>query len=249
MPKPVFSPQGTSPSKNPVTSEQTLLDQMGGLSGIVSSTLPILVVILGHKYWGLGWTLSAALGVAALIFVWRLIRKETLQPALSGFVGVAIGAAIAWATGDTKGYFLYGIWMSLVFAIVFVASMVARWPMVGVIWLGINGHGTKWRKVVAARRNYQIATAAWSLVFLARFVVQRHFYSIDATDALGIAKILMGWPLTALVVVLTVWMVKRSTKAIEEYEKATGETIILRSDDETYSTDHADEAPPTVSES
>ncbi|WP_407929821.1 DUF3159 domain-containing protein, partial [Corynebacterium mendelii] len=230
MPTPVNPPaQSTTNTDEP--DQQTLLEQMGGLGGIVSSTLPILVVIFGNKYWGLVPTLLGALAVAAAIFVWRLVRKENLQPAISGFIGVAIGAGIAWVTGDAKGYFLYGIWMSLLFAIVFVVSMIVRWPMVGVIWLGINGHSTAWRKVTAARRHYQVATAAWAVVFLARFIVQRHFYTIDATDALGIAKILMGWPLTALVVILTVWMVKRASRDIEDYENATGEVIIAREPD------------------
>ena len=231
MPTPANPSTGDSPVDATDPDQQTLLEQMGGLGGIVSSTLPILVVIFGNKYLGLVPTLAGALGVAAAIFVWRLVRRENLQPAISGFIGVAIGAGIAWATGDAKGYFLYGIWMSLVFAVVFVVSMIARWPMVGVIWLGINGHSTAWRKVAGARRNYQVATAAWTVVFLARFIVQRHFYNIDATDALGIAKILMGWPLTAVVVIVTVWMVKRAGRAIEDHEKRTGEVIIVRDPD------------------
>ena len=71
--------------------------------------------------------------MATLILVWRLIRKENLQPAISGFMGVGIGAAIAWYTGSAKGYFAYGIWMSLLLAIVFFISILVRWPMVGII--------------------------------------------------------------------------------------------------------------------
>ena len=89
----------------------TLLEQMGGLGGLVSSTLPILVLIPVNNRFGLMWALIASLTVAIAIFVWRLARRENLQPAISGLLGVAIGAAFALFTGDAKAYFLYGIWM------------------------------------------------------------------------------------------------------------------------------------------
>ncbi|MEZ2121168.1 MULTISPECIES: DUF3159 domain-containing protein [unclassified Corynebacterium] len=193
----------------------TLLEQMGGLGGLVSSTLPILVLIPINNRFGLMWALLASLSVALVVFSWRLARKENLQPAISGLVGVAIGAAFALFTGDAKAYFLYGIWMSLLFAVVFLGSVVVRWPMVGVTWRGLNGHDMSWRNVPGARRAYTWATVAWAAVFLARFIVQRHLYDADATNALAVARIAMGWPLTGVAALLTVWAVRRASAAIE----------------------------------
>lgn len=192
----------------------TLLEQMGGLGGLVSSTLPILVLIPVNNRFGLVWALLASLTVAVGIFVWRLARRENLQPAISGLLGVAIGAAFALFTGDAKAYFLYGIWMSLLFAVVFLTSVVVRWPMVGVAWRGLNGHDMSWREIPAARRAYAWATLAWSVVFLARFLVQRNLYDADATNALAIARIAMGWPLTGVAALLTVWAVRHAAKAV-----------------------------------
>lgn len=145
-----------------------------------------------------------------------MLRKETLQPAISGLLGVALCAAIAWFTGDAKGYFLYGIWMSLALCIAAVLSILFRWPAVGVIWKGINGEEMQWQKITPARRAYAIATGGWAVIFLARFIVQRAIYDADATTALGVTRILMGWPLTLLVTALTVWMVRRADTAVEE---------------------------------
>lgn len=220
-----------TPAENDSVAEPTLLEQMGGISGLIYTTLPILVLMPVNNAYGLGAALAASLGVAALIFLWRLFRKESLQPAISGLMGVGIGAGIAWWTGDAKGYFLYGIWMSLLFAVVAVVSVAVRWPIVGVIWKGINGQDMLWRRDTRARRAYAWATLGWALVFLARFIVQNNFYNSDATDALWLARLLMGWPLTGLVTLFTIFMVRRAGKLIaqgelektdDEYDRALG---------------------------
>lgn len=202
-------------------SQPSLLDQMGGLGGIVSSTLPVLVLVPVNNLYGLVPALVAALVVAMGIFVWRILRKENLRPAFSALFGVAIGAAIAWGTGSAKGFFLYNIWMSLLFALVFMVSIVLRWPMVGVIWEGINGEGMFWRNVSGARRAYAIATLGWTLVFTARFIVQNWLYNVDSTNALAFARIAMGWPLTALVMLLSVWAVRRAKQSMAEHQEVT----------------------------
>lgn len=194
----------------------SLLEQMGGLSGLVSSTVPILAFVPANRVWGLTGAIVASLGLAFAIFLWRLARKENIQPAISGLLGVAICVVIAWWTGDAKGYFLYGIWMSLLYAVVFLISIPLRWPLVGVIWKGINGDGMAWRTVAGARRAYAWATAGWALVFAARFVIQNWLYNVDDTTALWIARMLMGWPLTGLVTLFTVVMVKKATSALQE---------------------------------
>lgn len=198
--------------------EPTLLDQMGGVTGLVSSTLPVLVLVPVNAAWGLTPALVAALGAALLVFVWRLLRKESLQPAFSGLLGVGICAVIAWAVGDAKGYFLYGIWVSLVLAVASLVSVVARWPLVGLIWKGLNGEGMRWRSVAPARRAYAVATAGWAVVFLARFLVQDALYEHFSTTALATARLLMGLPLTGAVTVLTIFMVRRADAAVAATE-------------------------------
>ncbi|AFH91023.1 hypothetical protein A4R63_06105 [Corynebacterium pseudotuberculosis] len=208
----------------------TFLDQVGGLGGLVSSTLPILIFVPINNKWGLNSGLLAAISIAIAITVWRLMRKENLQPAVSGFIGVGICAAIAWWTGDAKGYFLYGIWMSGLMSLVFIISLIVRWPMVGIIWKGINGEGMTWRGNIAARRAYAVATFGWALLFATRFVVQRNLYEADATNALALARILMGWPLTGLVTLLTVWMVKKAARAMNAEQNMPGEEAVDRED-------------------
>ena len=90
--------------------------------------------------------LFAAIAAAVAIAVWRLVRREALQPAVSGLIGVGICAFIAYQTGEAKGFFLPGIWYSAALATVFLGSVLVRWPLAGVIWHGINGDGQGWRR-------------------------------------------------------------------------------------------------------
>ncbi|WP_342213229.1 DUF3159 domain-containing protein [Nocardia wallacei] len=190
--------------------EQTLLEQLGGFSGLIYSTLPVLVFVPANSLWGLTTAIWSALGVAAAILMWRLVRRNPVQPAISGFLGVGVCAFIAYRMGEAKGFFAFGIWASLVYAGVFLASLLVRWPLAGVIWGMLNGHGTEWRSDRRVLRLYDLATAVWVVVFGARYLVQSHLYDEDATGPLAVARIAMGWPLTAIALLVTVWAVRKA---------------------------------------
>jgi hypothetical protein len=193
---------------------QALLAQMGGLSGLIYSSLPVLVFVPVSTAFGLIPAVAAALGVATLILVWRLWRRDSTQPAISGFIGVGVCAAIAYLMGQSKGYFLLGIWSSLFWAAVFAASVLVRRPLVGYIWGWVNGHDTGWRRVRRAVLAYDAATVTWVLVFGSRFLVQHHLYNANQTGWLGVARIAMGWPLTALAALVTYLAIRVVQRAV-----------------------------------
>lgn len=200
--------------------EPTLMEQMGGVSGLFYSSLPVIVFVLANSLFGLQVGIWSALGSAVVITVLRVVRKEPLQPAISGFFGVAIAAFIAYRTGSAKGFFLFGIWASLVYCGVFVLSILVRWPLAGVVWNFLNGTGTTWRSDRPSRLGFDLATLALAAVFGARFVIQRWLYEADYTGWLAFAKIAMGYPLYALALLVVVWAVRRSDKRVKELEAA-----------------------------
>nr|WP_245549785.1 DUF3159 domain-containing protein [Gordonia effusa] len=185
---------------------------MGGVSGLIYSTLPVVVFVPANMAFGLTGAIIAALVCAVVIFAIRLVRREPLNPAISGLLGVAICAFIAHRTGDAKGYFLFGIWTMLAYAGVFVLSILLRWPLVGVAWNAINGNGHAWRKHRPTLLAYDLATALWAVVFGARYIVQSSLYDTSHTGWLAVARIGMGWPLTAAAVLGTVLLVRRAER-------------------------------------
>jgi hypothetical protein len=189
----------------------TLLEQMGGVSGLVYSSVPVLIFVAvflpSHSLAAAIWS---SVGSAVAILIWRIVRREPVQPAISGLFGVAIAAFIAYKTGSARGYFLFGIWTSLAYGGAFLLSIVVRWPLAGVAWSTLNGTGMGWRADRIGRRYYDVATVVWVLVFGARFVVQHWLYATNQVGWLAFARIAMGWPLTAIAVLVTVWAVRKA---------------------------------------
>ncbi len=206
----------------------TLLEQMGGVSGLVYSSVPVLVFVGVYlPTYNLAAAIWASVGSAVAILIWRIIRKEPVQPAISGIFGVAIAAFIAYRTGSARGYFLFGIWTSLAYGGAFAVSILLRWPLAGVVWSTLNGTGMGWRTDKSARRYYDVATVVWVLVFGARFVVQHWLYATNQVGWLAFARIAMGWPLTAIAALVTVWAVRKADlrqKALAEPDDVTVES-------------------------
>lgn len=191
---------------------RSILEQLGGIPGMIYSTVPVVVFVLVNSLFSLVPAVIAAVGVALAIAVWRLVRKEPLQPAVSGLFGVGIGAFIAYRTGEAKGFFLLGIWYSALLATAFFISVLVRWPLAGVVWHGINGDGQGWRTDRALLRAYSLASLLWAAVFGAKFVVQHWLYDTDQTGWLAFARIAMGYPLTGLALLGTIWAVQRARR-------------------------------------
>jgi hypothetical protein len=191
-----------------------MLAQMGGVSGLIYSALPVAVLVPISTAFGLVPAICSALGVAAVILFWRLFRRDSVQPAIAGFLGVGASALIAWVIGASKGYFLLGIWTSLAWAAVFALSVLIRRPIVGYIWSWVNGHDRSWRQSRRAALAFDAATLTWVLVFGARFAVQHHLYDADKTGWLGVARIAMGWPLTAVGALLTYLAIRVAQRAL-----------------------------------
>ncbi|KWX22837.1 DUF3159 domain-containing protein [Mycolicibacterium wolinskyi] len=217
-PGPTSEPEPTS--ARPSTGGRAILDQMGGVSGLIYSTLPVVVFVPVSSAFGLMPAIAAALGVATLILIWRLIRRDSVQPAISGFFAVGISALIAYLVGESKGYFLLGIWTSLLWAVVFGVSVLIRRPVVGYVWGWVNSHDRGWRDVRKAVLAFDIATITWVLVFASRFLVQEYLYDADETGWLGFARIAMGWPLTAVAALVTYLAIRTAQRALHAHQAA-----------------------------
>lgn len=191
----------------------TIFEQMGGVSGIVASTIPVGVFVVANFFLSLQPALIAAIAAAVLVAIWRLVRKQALQPAVSGLLGVGIAAFIAYRTGEARGFYLPGLLLSAALLLAFLVSIVVRWPLAGVVWHGINGHGQSWRQDPALMKAYSLASWLWVAVFAARVVVQGWLYNVDEATWLGVARLVMGYPFFGAALLGTIWAVRRASRA------------------------------------
>lgn len=190
-----------------------LLEQMGGVPGIVASTIPVAVFVVVNVLTALQPALVAALAAGVAVAVWRIVRRQRLQPAVSGLFAVGIAAFIAYRTGEARGFYLPGLIYSGALALMFLGSVLVRRPLAGVVWHGINGEGQSWRRDPRLLRAYTWASLLWAVVFAARLVVQGWLYNANETTWLGIARLAMGYPLVGVALLGTIWAVGRARRS------------------------------------
>jgi hypothetical protein len=157
-----------------------------------------------------------AVGVALVLTVVRLLRRETLQFALAGFAGVALAAFVADRTGRAEDFFLPGLLFNAAYAAAYVVSIAIRWPLIGVILESVEGRGTAWRRDPDRVRLYARASWIWVGVFVTRLAVQLPPYLAGSLVALGVARAAMGVPIFALAIWLTYLVLRAGPAARPE---------------------------------
>jgi Protein of unknown function (DUF3159) len=195
-----------------------LLASIGGWSGTVIAAIPTVVFVAVNAFAGLRPAIFAAVGSAAVLTVYRLVRRQSVQQALSGLFGVVVAAAIAARTGHAKGYFLFGIWTSFAYGGAFVISILVRRPLVGLAWEFLDPtplpDGQTWQRCRPLLRAYDLATLLAALIFLARGVVQFTLFRHNQTGWLAVARIAMGYPLYIAAVGFGFWIVSRARRRL-----------------------------------
>jgi hypothetical protein len=211
--------------------EPTMLERVGGVSGLVLAGVPTFAYVIANAIAGLDAAVVIAVAVSAGLIVFRLVRKQPIQPAVSGLLGVVVAALIAYYTGSAENYFLPGIWISLAMAAAFTVSVLVRRPLVGVTWnlLRASGPDPRWRDDKSVLRGFDIATLAFVALFAARFVVQQWLYDGGHTGWLAFARVGMGYPLLGVALLVVFWAVRRANRrsvvVFEEREPAPPTTL------------------------
>lgn len=186
--------------------ERKLLTQaIGGWRGVIDSGLPAAAFITIYSLNGqqLMPAVWSAVALAGLITILRIVRREPLTQVIGGFLGVAVSALVASRTGQAEDFFLPGLLVNAGYFLANLVSILVGWPLLGLLMGVWTGSLTAWRGNAAQRRAAAAATWIWVGVFGLRLAVQVPLYLAGATTALGIAKIVMGWPLFLLAAWLT----------------------------------------------
>ena len=187
-----------------------ILEAVGGIRGIFETLLPAVLYLATFIITQDARLSVIAPAVIALIFVvWRLARRDTLVTALSGVIGVAVCVATTLFTGRGEDYFLPGFWINGAWSLAIIVSLVVGWPILGFLVGALHGDFTAWRKHRAVKKAATVASLLWLVMFIFRLAVQLPLYFAEYVAALGIARLVMGTPLFALVILCT-WLLFRN---------------------------------------
>ncbi len=196
------------------TTEQLMANAIGGWRGLVDSSVPgavflIVYLVNGNKLSQAVW---AAVAAGAVIAVLRLVRRQSLQQVVSGFVGIAFCAWLASRTGKAEDFYLPGILINIAYAVGLSVSCIVGHPLLGYGVGAATGDITGWRRVPEQRRAYSLATWFFAAVFATRVAVQVPLYLAGWVGPLGVAKLALGWPLFALAAYLSYRVITKARR-------------------------------------
>ncbi len=197
-----------------------LASALGGWRGSLETAIPMVIFVIA-------WTITtdirisagAALVTAAIAAAFRAAHGGSMQHVLTGFLATGIAAFFALRSGRAQDAFLPGILLSTAYGVGAVLSIVARFPLVGFI-IGVADPKAKedplaWRKDpgivrVATRLTYVLVG-----LYAVRLGIMVPLYLAGNIPALGIARVVLGWPAWVAAIAVMGWLLARGHTPIE----------------------------------
>jgi Protein of unknown function (DUF3159) len=206
-----------------VLSSSMVSDAIGGPRGMLDTGIPAVIFVVVNAASSLTPAIFAALGFGVLLVGVRLARKQPIQQALAGFIGIGIAALVASRTHSAKGFFLPGILYQAALAVAAAVSLVIRRPLIGFVMAAIDPRYAHWRSSPKLLRAMSLGTLIWGSVFLFRAVVQGLLYLADRPGWLAAVQLAQGWPLFAAALAATYALARRAGAAPEVEQFAAAE--------------------------
>ncbi|MCU1571020.1 MAG: hypothetical protein JWR33_1761 [Naasia sp.] len=204
---------GTVADGAPVTG-RTVLDSIGGVRGILEALVPgVLFVLLFSITSSLPLALGVSAGMAAVFVLLRVLQRSPVSPAVGGLVATLASAGLALFTGRAEDNFVLGLLTNAVYGGGLLVSVLVGWPLLGVAIGFLYGEGTAWRGSRRKFRAMQGLTLMWVALFALRLAVQAPLYFSGQTELLGTFKLIMGLPLFAPLLVLSLLIVRAAFPA------------------------------------
>ncbi len=178
----------------------------------IDAIFPPIAYVIGNRFFGLKWGIILALSLAVILAIKRIIEKERYIYALGGMLGVIIASGFAYLAGNAANYFLPRVITSGFFFLIATVSLIIGKPMAAVGSHITRGWTFEWFLRKDIKPAYTEVTIAWGLLFLARMILQIMLLRRASIVDVGLANILLGFPATFTVLILTyiygIWRLK-----------------------------------------
>ncbi len=192
-----------------------VIGAFGGKKGLIDSGVPSIVfLIVFNVTRDLQNALIAAISISAILTIIRLIKRDTIQHSMSGFIGILICAWFANRTGNPSDLYIPKLLTNLGYGTVYLIANLAGWPILGLMLGPILGENLMWRKNPARKKVYIQAGWLWVGMFFTRIAVQYPIYRSGNVNLLGTVNLAMGYPLF-LATAYGSWLIIRRVPSVK----------------------------------
>lgn len=201
-----------------------LSQTFGGVRGMLEGAIPFVAFtiawVIGRQLYP---ALGAAVGSALVLAVIRLVQRQSVKYVAQAVIPTAIAALVATRTGRAEDIFLPGILYNGGLAVVSVLTVAIRRPLVGFMIGAAINDPTGWIKDPGLVKMSMKLTAVLAVPYVLRFVVQMPLFLAGEVVWLGVAKVVLGWPLLLAALFVIGLMLSKGKTPIEgsAYSSAT----------------------------
>lgn len=186
----------------------------GFLTGkTIDAVFPPMVYIIGNSIFGLKVGIILAITLAIVLSIFRALKKQSILYALGGMGGVIIASGFALISDNAANYFFPRVITSGFLFLVSLVSVLLGRPLAAILSHITRGWEFDWFLRKDIKPAYIEVTLAWSVLFLFRMAIQLFLFRKGSLAQLGWANILLGFPTTLGVLILTLiygmWRLKK----------------------------------------
>ncbi|GGP86251.1 DUF3159 domain-containing protein [Saccharothrix coeruleofusca] len=191
--------------------------------GVVSRALFLVAYLLTDHVLA---SALVAVGAVVLFAAVRVLTGGKCWQTTFGLVIVALSALLAGSTGQAVDFYLPSVVLQAGAGVVFLVSLLVRWPLVGVVVEAARDHGPGerhgWRRDAPRLRRYQVCTALFLAKYAVATAVLVPLYLAEWVVPLGVTATLLGGAPAAGVCAYLCWRILRPTPASTTRALGTG---------------------------
>jgi hypothetical protein len=182
----------------------SLFAAVGGWRTVAEGVASRVVFLVAYLVTGqVSTSALVAVGGVAVLALLRVWTDRKYWSAAIGLGMVGASALLAGSTGQAVDFYLPAVLIQSVQGVVFLASVLVGWPVVGLVVGAARGERFGWRRDRVLRRRYRLCTVVFVVKCAIASALMLPLYFADHVTALGIAATLSaGAPAAGLCIYL-----------------------------------------------
>jgi hypothetical protein len=193
-------------------------------TNIIDAIVPPVAFLILNAFFGLQIATWGSLGIALALALFRLIVGRPVGYAIGGLGATAFAILAAQLSNRAGGFFLPNLITDGLTILACLVSAIVKRPLVALTSHLVRQWPLEWYWHQKVRPAYAEVTLAWAIFFALRLMIKwLLFQEVEAT-VLGVLSVLMGWPATILLLVLSylygTWRLQNlGGPSVEEFKK------------------------------